>query len=145
MIAVSLLSWSPPLAGVFAFGVLVGMVSMLIYWWLSPQEKIADVQQQAAVARKALQAYDGDDIRMVGALSKRAFGLSFLQIGLVLGPTLAAIVPMLAAAYWADQHYHLAERELFARGPSWCRSWHTAFWTPLCLAAITLKLRFGIK
>ncbi len=132
------------LAPAAGLGVVVGAASMLLYGRLSPQPLLAEVGARTAEARAELMRFDGGDVRVVWALTRRAIGLSFRQIGLVIGPTAAAVLPVIAVAWLADDW--LAS----SRGPgsaeaAWWASGHAAFWASLCVSALVVKLRFGIK
>ena len=130
---------------VVACGMLAGVASMLIYWRLSPQARISQTQVLAAEARHQLNRFDGDDVKVFASLAKRAFGLSFQHLGLVLLPTLVAIIPVLLAAFWMENLLDHSAPLLLNFGPHWLRSGHTIFWLSLGLAALSVKLRFGIK
>jgi len=88
------MAFLPALAWVVIWGALTGILSMLVYWRLSPQTRLAEITCQATVARRELQSFDGDDIRVYGQLTARALALSLTQVRLVVFPTLLAMIPV---------------------------------------------------
>ena len=133
-----------PLAWIIAWGTIAGVGSMLLYWWASPQTRIAEVNSQAAQARRELQSFDGSDARIVWTLAKRAVGLCLRQIGLVIGPTALAVIPVIVLAWLVDLTFNLSDN-LLSFGPAWLPSGQTTFWLPLSLSALAVKLYFRIK
>lgn len=137
------LAFLPPLVRLLAWGLVTGAGTMFLYGKLSPQERIAAAQAGAAEARQAMQAYDGHDFRIMGALIRRALGAAFKQVGLVLGPTLLAAFPLLALLTWLARAY--SEQVLLAFGPAWMRSWEPPFLLALTVSALTVKFALRIK
>ncbi len=98
----------PPLMRLCFWGVFGGGLSMLIYQVLSPQDRLAQVKKQAARALKTLAGYDGD-FEGLWPLLKNSIGLSLKQIGLALGPTIAASLPVLFILVWMSNTYDGAQ------------------------------------
>jgi hypothetical protein len=140
-----LIAFLSPATSVVVGGAVAGVASMLIYWQMSPQARIADVTARAARARHEIHQFDGGDVRVVGSLAKRAFGLSFQHLGLVIVPTAVALIPVFALAYWVDHAFDLSNCSLFSGGPECLRTWHTAFWLPLGISSLAVKLCFRIR
>ena len=134
-----------PLGLTAVLGMLIGIVSMMVYRVTSPQERIAEVSAGVRESRLLLSRVDDSDIRVVWALSKRALGLSLQQLLLMIAPTALAVTPTFTAAWGVDRLFDLSGHSLGNFGPTWLTSGHTAFWVPLCLAALAVKLRFNIK
>lgn len=126
-------------------GTLAGVVSMLVYWAVSPQSRLMEIKSRAAQARAELRRAEGEDLGAVWALSKRALTLALRQIGLTAGPTALAGGLVLASAWAADSLFDLSSPSIASAGPGWLMSGHVAFWAPLCLAALAVKLRFHIQ
>ncbi len=98
----------PALVRLCLWGLLGGGLSMLIYHLLSPQDRLAQVKGDAAQALKALAGYDGP-FEGLWPLLKNSIGLSLKQIGLALGPTLVASLPVLFVLVWVSNTYDGAE------------------------------------
>lgn len=94
----------PPVGRVIVWAFLGAGASMLLYWALSPQSRIADAKAGAQAARRALNEHDGD-FDDAGPLIANLFRTSFRHIGLVLPATLAASLPMLTLLVWLDTSY----------------------------------------
>ena len=140
-----LLGMLPALAWIVTWGTLTGILSMLVYWRLSPQQRLAEVTRQAMVARQELQSFDGEEIRVYGRLTLRALACSLTQIRLVLLPTALAMVPIISIAISVDYSYDFPHRPLWNRELDWWNTWATAFWAPLGIAALAMKIGFRIK
>lgn len=138
-----LLGFLPFWLKVSTWGLALGASTMLVYGWLSSQDKIADIQAESSKARRELQAYDGTDMSEVLRLARRSLGLAFEQMKLVIGPTLVAATPVLAAMWWMEGAW--AGREALAWGPEWLRTWHTVFLSAMTVVAFALKSLLGIK
>lgn len=94
----------PPTARLILWGVVGGIVSMALYWALSPQARIERNRTAAAEARRALDAYDGEfagAMPLIGGMLR----LSLKQIGLVFWPALAASLPVLCLIVWVSTAY----------------------------------------
>lgn len=129
---------------VVVLGLLAGVASMFVYWAISPQSRLAELKARAAEARTELRRADGSDFEVVWALSKRAVGLALRQIVLTAGPTVVAVGLVLAAAWAADALLGLSSQSF--PGPAWAAAaGHAAFWVPMCVAALAVKLRFHIQ
>lgn len=100
----TLLGWLPPLARLILWAIIAAIVSLSIYRWLSPQQRIAETKAEAVEARRRLSAHDGDlDTAM--PLMRRSVGLALRQVGLVLPGALVASLPVLALLVWLDGAY----------------------------------------
>ena len=124
-----------------------GSGTMLVYWRFSPQQRIAEAQLKAAEARKAMRSYDGTDLAVVRSLVGQSLGFALKHVGLVIGPTMLAAVPVVLLLLWMDGAYadRLAESSLLSVGPSWARTWHAPFLVTLSVSSLTLKIVFRIK
>jgi hypothetical protein len=123
------------------YGLVLGVVGMLIYWWTSPQRRIAAVKLEMSEARRALRAYKGTNGREVLRLSVRSLAPALRQLLLVLGPTLLAAAPIVLVVAWLESAY--ADRTIWSIGPAWMRTWHTPFMVALSVAALVMK--FALK
>ena len=114
-------------------GIVAGGLSTAVYWYTSPQGRLEEIGDQVAEARMSLRQYDGTDIRCVLGMTGQALGLSCRQLGLIIGPALLAVLPVIAIA-WCVDVLHFSD---------WMPS--AAFWTSLCVSAIWLRIRFKIR
>lgn len=96
----------PPFIRIAVWALLGSAISMLLYWWLSPQHKISDIKRRATAARMELASYDGEFDGLL-RVAMNTIGLSFRQIGIVLGPTLLASLPLLCLLVWISNVYGL--------------------------------------
>lgn len=94
----------PASARLALWGIAAAILSMGLYRVLSSQERITIVKAKAAEARRALDAYDGE---FAGAwpLISETLRLALRQIGLVIGPAVAASVPVLCLIVWLSTAY----------------------------------------
>lgn len=101
----SLMAFAPLWARLCIWAVLFGAGTMLAYAKFSDQERIGRIKERVEEARDELQAYDGTDFDVVARRTKRALRLSFKQLRVMLGPTVAAGIPILAALVWMEGAY----------------------------------------
>lgn len=107
-----LLSWldgglgliAPPTLRLVLWGIVGGVISMALYWVISPQRKIAGAKAAALVARRRLDAYDGE---FAGAwpLIRDMLRLALRQLRLVLWPALIASAPAICLFAWLSTNY----------------------------------------
>lgn len=107
--ALSWVDWTlsaflPAVLRLLVWAVLGAAASMLLYAWLSPQQRISAVKTQAAASRAMLARYD-DEFAGLWALIGRTLGLSAKHLGLTLGPAVAASLPLLFLLVWLSNTY----------------------------------------
>lgn len=81
-----------------------GVTTMLLYGLLSPQRRIARAKLELAAVRGRLDRFDGEFADAL-PLMRRMIGVAVTQLGLVLGPAMAALLPMALLASWIAQTY----------------------------------------
>jgi hypothetical protein len=118
---------------------------MLVYWTFSPQDRLTDLSVRIARSRQVLLHTDESEIREVLALSAQAMRLSLARLGLVIIPTLAAIIPVGLLAWATDHAFHLSSERFDVLGVRGSFPGYLVFWIPLCLSAAATKFRFKIK
>lgn len=101
----SLIAFVPLWARLCIWAVVFGGGTMLAYAKFSDQERIGRIKERVEEARAELQAYDGTDFDVVARRTKRALRLSFKQLRVMLVPTVAAGIPILAALIWMEGAY----------------------------------------
>lgn len=94
----------PPAVRLALWGLIAAALSMALYWWLSPQRRIAEAKVEAAAARRALDAYDGE-FKGAWSLIRDMLRLAFRQLALVTGPAVAASLPVVALLAWLSTAY----------------------------------------
>lgn len=94
----------PDALRVLAWGALAGVAGMALYRWVSPQQRLAAVRAELAVAQRALMDYDGDLSGLWPRL-RRQFALALRQLLLTLGPSLLAGLPVILMWTWMMQRF----------------------------------------
>jgi len=89
----------PSVARLILWGILAGWISMLVYRWLSNQEKIAALKSLQQLQQKQIAEFDGEFAELL-PLIRRTLALGFRQLGLALGPALLASLPALFIIIW---------------------------------------------
>jgi hypothetical protein len=79
-------------------------VSMGLYRLMAPQAALARLKGEAGAARAALLGYDGD-FAGLGPIIARSLSLSARHLVLVLGPALAASLPLVCLLAWVSNTY----------------------------------------
>ncbi len=115
---------SNSVAWAMLLGALSGIMSMLYYSHLSPQEKLKALKGQTHALRRELANYDGD---FAGALtlSKQNLHLSLQSLICVFWPSLLAGLPVLTGLFFVGDQY-------------------LAFIAATSVAALTTKFAFRI-
>jgi len=80
------------------------VMTMTLYWWLSPQARIGEAKRQLAASKVALDRFDGE-FKDVLPLMRTMLGHALRQVGLVTGPALIAMVPVLCLIAWISSTY----------------------------------------
>jgi hypothetical protein len=101
-----LCSGLPVSARLGLYGLFTGVLAMLLYWLLSPRDRILGVKADIAQAQQALRAYKGTDPREILRLSGKSISAAIRQILLLLGPTLIATAPVLLVMAWLESTYN---------------------------------------
>lgn len=99
--------WLPAAARLVAWSTVAGLLAMLSYAALSPQRRIAHVQHRLARTQQQLNGFDGE-LSAALPLIGRMLQAAFAQLGLVAGPALIALAPMVLMAGWIAQNYGYA-------------------------------------
>ena len=96
---------SSPLFRLTLWGIVGAALSMWLYVRFSSQEKLAQLKLELIETRQSLAQYDSD---FKGALeiTQRLLILSLKQIGLVIGPTILASLPVLFLLVWLGTTYN---------------------------------------
>lgn len=94
----------PDALRVLVWGALAGVAGMALYRWVSPQQRLAAVRAELAVAQRALMDFDGDFAGLWPRL-QRQFALALRQLLLTLGPSLLAGLPVILMWTWMMQRF----------------------------------------
>ena len=136
----------PIAPGVMLCGAIMGYLCMDWYRRLSPQARIEQLSAQAATARHALAAFDGDDAQIMFALCRQAIAPSLERVRLVCLPAVTATLPAIGLAWLLEHLVGFSELHFGpASTPAWLVSGHVAFWVTLAMTALAMKQLLGIK
>jgi hypothetical protein len=86
------------------WGALSGVVAMLLYAWISPQERIARAKRELAEARRALDEFDGE-FADSAPLLRTMLARAFRPVLLALVPALVSGLPVILVAIWMSTSY----------------------------------------
>jgi hypothetical protein len=92
-------------ARVALYGLILGALSMLVYWRLAPQVRLRTLKQQVSDGQKALRTYNGTDPRELMRLCKGAIGPAVKQLVYMIGPVLLGMAPVLLVATWLEARF----------------------------------------
>jgi hypothetical protein len=88
------------------WSVVAAVLTMALYWRLSPQQRIGEVKRRLAVSKVALDRFNGE-FQDALPLIRTMLSQALRQVGLVAGPALAAMVPVLCLIAWlSTTHGH---------------------------------------
>jgi hypothetical protein len=100
----SLVEVLPPAVRLMLWGSLGAIVSMALYRWLSPQERISRGKAELAEARQRLDAHEGE-FAEAGPLVRGMLRAAVVQVGRVAGPAILASLPLLSLLAWMSTRY----------------------------------------
>jgi len=78
---------------------LAATVSMLLYAWLSPQQRISAIRAQMKQTQQQLNEFDGEFDEAMPMI-RHNLKLALQQLALITGPAVAALLPMVLVAAW---------------------------------------------
>jgi hypothetical protein len=94
----------PALARVLLWGALAGYAGMWLYRHFSPQQRIAAVRSDLAIAQRRLANHDGEFGELL-PLIRAQFALTLRQLRLTTGAALLAAVPVLFVLPWLSNRH----------------------------------------
>jgi hypothetical protein len=94
----------PDLFRLLIWGIACGAISMLLYRWLSAQDRINRGKRELKAAQHALNTFDGE-FTDAWPLMRRLIRLSLQQVGRVGWPAVVASVPLLFVLSWLSTNY----------------------------------------
>ena len=80
---------------VFFWAAISGLLSMVVYGRWSPQSKLNELIAELQESQMQLQQFEGNEFAEMWPLLKRNLGLSMKRVGLSLGPSLMAGLPLI--------------------------------------------------
>mgnify|MGYP001827080311 FL=1 len=89
----------PPVLRLLIWGVFAGWLTMVVYRYISDQEKIGELKKQQRKQQKNITEFDGEFTELL-PLIRHTLALGIRQLGLALGPALLATVPVLFVVIW---------------------------------------------
>jgi hypothetical protein len=120
----------PPLVRLILWAIAAAILSLAVYRWLSPQQRIARAKAAAHAARRRLNAHDGD-LESALPLMRQSMALALRHVGLVLPAALVASLPVLALLVWLDGAYgHVFPDPALAPAIAVEPDTYTARWQP---------------
>ena len=127
-----------------ACGAANGVLSILIYKFVSPQERIAHVLTASAQLQAQIKCYDGDLAGMI-RLSWKNVVLACRRVWLAFIPSLLAGLPVLASMAWLASDIDDSAREWIHVGPAWVRSWMAVFVLALSVSAMATRIGLRVR
>jgi uncharacterized membrane protein (DUF106 family) len=94
----------PAVIRLVIWGIASGLISMLLYRWLSDQDRIGRGKRELKAAQRALNAYDGE-LEEAWPLMRRLVQLALRQVGRVGWPAVVASLPLLFVLSWLSTTY----------------------------------------
>jgi hypothetical protein len=87
------------------FGVLAGVLAMVVYALISNQKAISNLKLQARELRSQMLDPSQEEYSVFLSLAKKNILVSLKLLGIVMGPVLLAALPVLVLAAWIDSHH----------------------------------------
>jgi len=98
------LAFMPAVLRLSLWSALAGIVSMLLYALLSPQQRIGDAKVRLREAQSEMAQSDESFDELMG-LVKKTLGLSLQHLALVFTPALGSAIPLICVLAWASTHF----------------------------------------
>ncbi len=105
-----------PLVQLSLWAIVSGVLTILLYRLVSPQEKMSELKPQIKAAQKKLAEFDGEPSEIL-PLMKESIGLSLRQLGMALMPALLASIPIIFVLAWASNRLDVIPPEAGAQVP----------------------------
>jgi hypothetical protein len=86
------------------WGVVAAVVTMALYWRLSPQQRLGEAKRRLAASKVALDRFDGE-FKDALPLMRTMLSQALRQVGLVTGPAIIAMLPVLCLVTWLSTTY----------------------------------------
>ncbi len=97
----------PPLGRLVVWGILGALLSMSLYRFLSPQQRIARGKREIVESRQRLYACDGE-FADAWPLMRNMLAVALRQVGRITLPAVVASVPLISLLTWLSTHYGYA-------------------------------------
>ena len=98
------LAWASPLFKIIIWGAIGGIISMLLYSFISQQQRMAAIKKEIANVRSEIDKFEGEFSEVL-PLILNSLKLSFQQIGITLIPAIVASFPALCLIVWISNNY----------------------------------------
>ncbi len=95
---------APETARLLLWATASAILSMLLYWALSPQRRLALLAEEERALRDRLSDPSAEMSAGIGSAG-RLMRLALLRLGLVLLPACAATLPVISVMVWLQAHY----------------------------------------
>lgn len=126
------------------WGLIGALLSMLLYWLLSPQRRIAALAGEERSLRQRLRTAE-EQLSVALAAMRRLLWLAVVRLGLVLMPVAVAALPVVGLYLWLEGSQSYAGRSFLPLGPDWLRGWETVFLLSLLAGSLAIKIGFRIR
>jgi hypothetical protein len=101
----SLFSGLPLFPRLLIWAALTGIISMLLYWLCSAQDKVGAAKERAITARKNMAGYTGTEFDEMMPLAKESLVASLKHFIIVLFPALLSSLPALTMIVWVSGQF----------------------------------------
>jgi hypothetical protein len=98
----SLIGGVPAYPRLLIWAVITGIISMLLYWLCSAQDKVGAAKQRAIDARKEMAGYEGAEFGEMWPLAKESLAASGKHFIVVLTPAVVSSLPALTLIIWVS-------------------------------------------
>lgn len=101
----SLLDFVPLYGRLLFWAAITGVLSMVLYWACSAQDKVEAAKQRAIIARRNMAGYKGTEMNEMLPLAKESLAASGKHFLIVLGPAVLSSLPALTLIVWVSNHF----------------------------------------
>ena len=99
------LSFLPLLSRLLFWSVVTAILSMVLYWLCSAQDKVEAAKQRAIVGRQKMAGYQGTEFGEMWPLAKESLAASGKHFAIVLVPAVLSSLPALTLIVWVSNNF----------------------------------------
>lgn len=133
-------AFAAPLARALIWGTLTGIISMVVYVLVAPQDTLKAIKAEQRANKAVLKAYDGEFDGMM-ALIKKDLGCNLRMVGHSLLPFVLSVAPAFGIMFGLEAAYMGVA--LPGVGPEWSATFE--FWYIVAAIVSSLAIKIGFK
>lgn len=137
----ALAAFLSPLLRALFWGLVTGAVSMAVYAFIAPQERLRQIKAEQKANKAVLKAYDGD-FDGLKTLIFKDLGCSMKQVGLSIVPFIISMIPAFGIMFGLETAY--MDVALPQVGAEWTGCFEFWYILSAIVSSLVIKVAFKI-